>query len=310
MHSKILPWDFLQKYPTSLMPKALGLKAFLIEDPYLERVLLDRLPKKELNFSLYTGNEVTREFIEEHFVNYSFFRSNEPILVMNAESIPAESLELLLESSIDWSERLLLLCFTKSSKAFLSFSKKPAVESIELEAPRFWEGEKLWQFCQKARGVQFDSAVSRFALTNLEHNFDSFISLINTIQIHFPDGAVQVKILQELIPCERWDFFQLIDLFHRSPKSFFEEILKKEMDYDWMRSLASFMQSHLVKILFPEEIKKKAKPTKYDQSVLEMSEKLNREMLKHYLGFFSELEIQAKSNDQFLVNRLRIESLK
>ena len=51
------------------------------------------------------------------------------------------------------------------------------------------------------------------------------------------------------------------------------------------------MQTHLTKILFPEELKNKAKLSKYDQSVLEMSEKLDRAMIKYYMGFFSELEL-------------------
>jgi hypothetical protein len=82
------------------------------------------------------------------------------------------------------------------------------------------------------------------------------------------------------------------------------------MDFDWMRTLSAFMQSHLVKILFPEELKAKGKLSKYDQGVLDMSEKLNRDMVKYYLNFFSELEILSKSSDVLLVNRLRLESLK
>ena len=144
----------------------------------------------------------------------------------------------------------------------------------------------------------------------MEHNFECFLGLIDTIKINFPEGIVNLKILQELVTKERWDFFELIDFFHRNPKLFFEEILKKEIDYDWLRTLSAFMQSHLTKILFPEDLRNKAKLSKYDQTVLEMSEKLNRNMLKYYLGFFSELEILSKSSDVFLVNRLRLETLK
>lgn len=315
MLSKILPWDFIQKYPKTIDPKNYGIHSFLIDDPYLERVLLDRLPREEktgIKLALYSGNEFSRDFIEEHFVNLSFFSESDHILIMNAENIPANSIEFLLEAQIDFSHRFLLFFFTKSHKQFaeLAKSKLDYVHATELEMPRFWEGAKLWQFAQKAREVNFDGVVNRFALEQLEHNFESFFWLIDTIKINFPDGKVDLKILSDLVKKERWDFFELIDLFNKNPKLFFLEILKKEMDYDWMRTLSAFMQTHLVKILFPEEIRAKGKLSKYDQSVLVMSESLKREDVQFYLRFFSELEIMAKSSDVFLVDRLRLEVLK
>lgn len=310
MLSKILPWDFIQKYPKTIDQEQFGIYSFLIDEPYLERVILDRLPKKDLKFSLYSGSEVTRDFIEEHFVNLSLFGGSESILIMNAETVPASSMDYLLETEIDWSAHLILFFFTKSNKSFLSFAKNKKVEAFELELPRSWDGAKLWQFCQKAREVNLEGTVARFALENLEHNFESFFGLIDTIKTNFPEGIVNLKTLQELVTRERWDFFILIDLFHRDPKLFFEEILKKEIDYDWLRTLSASMQTHLVKILYPEEIRNKPKHSKYEQTILEMSEKLNRDRLRYYLGFFSDLEILSKSSDVFLVNRLRLETLK
>ncbi len=310
MLSKNLPWDFILKYPQTIEKKNQGIYTFLIDDPYIERVVLDRLPKNELKFSFYTGNEFTREFIEEHFINLSFFASVDHILIMNAENIPANAMDFLLEASIDWSDRLLLLFFSKSTKALSAFNKSEKVTAHELEAPRFWEGAKMWQFCQKARGVAFDSSVSRFALTSLEHNFESFFWLIDIIKMHFPNGVVDLTVLQDLVKKERWDFFELIDFFHKDSKLFFYEVLKKENDFEWMRALSVFMQSHMQKILFPEELRLKNKLTKYDQGILEMSEKMNRDSVKYYLCFFSDLEIQSKSNDPLLVNKLRMECLK
>jgi len=312
MLSKILPWDFIQKYPKTIDPKQFGVYSFLIDDAYLERVVLDRLPRSDFKFSLYSGSEFTRDFIEEHFVNLSFFSESDHILIMNAETIPAASIEFLLESQIEFGGRFLLFFFTKNNKQFgeLAKSKNTSVNAIELEMPRFWEGAKLWQFTQKAREVSFDGMVSRFALENLEHNFESFFWLIDTIKMNFPTGNIDLKVLQDLVKKERWDFFELIDLFNKNPKIFFDEILKKEMDYDWMRTMSAFMQTHLVKILFPQDIKAKGKLSKYDQSVLDMSEKLNRDVVHYYLAFFSELEIMSKSSDMFLVDRLRLESQK
>lgn len=312
MLSKILPWDFIQKYPATIDRKQLGIHAFLIDDPYLERVLFDRLPKKEIKFSIYSGSEFTRDFIEEHFINLSFFTESDQILIMNAETIPAASIEYLLENEIDMSERFLLLFFTKTCKQFTELAKNKTrnVNAIELEMPKFWEGAKIWQFAQKAREVSYDGVISRFALEQLEHNFESFFWLIDTIKMNFADGKPSISELQELVKKERWDFFELIDLFNRNPKLFFAELLKKEMDYDWMRTLSAFMQTHLVKVLFPQEIMGRPKLSKYDQAVLVMSEKSNRQSIQDYLALFQECEILAKSSDPFLVDRLRLEARK
>jgi hypothetical protein len=307
MLSKIYPWDFIQKYPVTLIPSSLGIHSFLVDDPFVERVILDRLPRKEIKYDFYTGSEVTRDFIEEHFINLSFFTSNNPILIMNAEAIPALSLSFLLEENIDWSDRLIILFFTKTSKGITEFNKNKKVQAFEFSSPLPWDGPKIWQFCQKVRGLNLDGTVTRFVLENLEHNYESFFSVIDTIKTNFPEGIVNFKTLQTLVSKERWDFFLLIDLFHKDPKIFFAEILKKEIDYDWIRNLSASMHGHIVKVLFPEEILKKDKYSKYDQTVLEMNKLLSRDVLKYYLEFFLELEISAKASDLLLVNRLKLE---
>jgi hypothetical protein len=312
MLSKLLPWDFIQKYPQTIDLKRFGIYSFLIHDAYLERAILDSLPKGEVKFSLYTGAEFTREFIEEHFINLSFFNEKEHLLIINAEAIPAASLEFFLESGLGADERFLLFFFNKTHKLMTSLGKSSELNifACEVESPRFWEGAKLWQFVQKVKSVNYDTNVARFALLNLEHNFESFFWLVDIIKMNFPDHKIDMLVLKELVRKERWDFFELIDLFNHGPKDFFHALVNKEMDYDWMRTLSAFMQTHLIKILFPEEIRAKGKLSKYDQSILDMSEKLNRDVVQYYLGFFRDIEIMAKASDSFLMDRLRLESLK
>ncbi|MBC7713290.1 MAG: hypothetical protein H7177_08125 [Rhizobacter sp.] len=310
MLSKLLPWDFLPKHPTTIDKSKPGIYAFLIDDPYLERIVLDLIPKKELEFSLYSGVEITRDFIEEHFVNLSFFSSTDHIQVINSENIKADVLTFLTEIEIDWTERFMVMFFTKTSKAFTEFAKNKKVTAFELEEPRFWEGAKLWQFCQKAKNVNLPPDVSRFILDSLEHNFESFIWVIDMIKLNFPEGKINIEELKTMITKERWDFFELMDVFNENPKRFFAEVLKKnDGDYEWLRALFSMMQGHLTKVLAPDELRNKAKLSKYDQSILTVSEKISREVILKYLRFFSELEILAKSSDELLINKLRLEIL-
>ncbi|MBC7429864.1 MAG: hypothetical protein H7336_14715 [Bacteriovorax sp.] len=310
MLSKFLPWDFLPKFPTTIDKTKPGIYAFLIDDPYLERILLDVIPKKEIPFSLYSGIEMTRDFIEEHFVNLSFFSSTDHIQVINSENIKADVLTFLVETDIDWSDRFMILFFTKTSKTFTEFAKNKKVMAFELEGPRFWEGAKLWQFCQKAKNVSLPADVSKFILESLEHNFESFFWVIDMIKLNFPTGPINLEELKTMITKERWDFFELMDIFNENPKRFFAEVLKKnDGDYDWLRALFAMMQGHLTKVLAPDELRNKAKLSKYDQGILSVSEKISRDVILKYLRFFSEVEILAKSSDQLLINKLRLEIL-
>ncbi len=310
MLSKFQPWDFLPKHPKVINQKSPGLYAFLITDPYLEQIIFTQLPKKEMEFSLYSGIDVTRDFLDEHLVNLSFFSSTDHIQVMNAENIPAASIKYLLETEIDWSERFLVLLFTKSNKFFTELTKAKNVTGIEIEEPKFWEGAKIWQFCQKSRDIQLSADISRLVLDHLEHTFESFLWVIDTIKTYHPDGKISVDELKTYIKKERWDFFELIDIFNTRPQAFFQEILKKDTDYDWLRSLFVFMQTHLTKVLFPEEIRKKGKLSKYDSAILVVAENWTRTDVMNYLRFFSECEIKAKSSDPLLIDQIRLELVK
>ena len=101
MLSKFLPWDFLPKYPSTIDKKKTGIYAFLVEDPYMERVLLERIPKNEIKFSLYSGVDITRDFVEEHFINLSFFSNFDHMEVINSENIKPEVLKFLVEAYMD-----------------------------------------------------------------------------------------------------------------------------------------------------------------------------------------------------------------
>jgi hypothetical protein len=310
MLSKLLPWDFIQRHSNVINKAQLGTYAFLCNDPYVEKIIMDQLPKKDLEFSIYTGANFTLDFIEEHFVNLSFFSTQENLIIMNAETVPADVFDFF-KNKIKVDDRFVLFFFSKSNKAFNELVKNELVTAFEIEAPRPWDGPTIWNFVCKIKKIKLDTALSSFALENLEHNFESFFWLADSILNHFPNGEIQLSVLRELIKRERWDYFEMINLFHKNPKLLLSEMLKKELDYDWIRELSSKLQLHIVKLLFPEEIASKQKKlSKYDQELLSMSEKLNHQMLRHYLDFFGNLEVSAKSSDPLILNYLRLELLR
>jgi hypothetical protein len=310
MLSKFLPWDFLQRHPSVISTDGLGSYAYLCSDPYVEKIIMDQLPKKDLDFSIYTGSSFTLDFVEEHFVNLSFFSTQENLIIMNAESISADVLNYYL-SNIAIDDRVVLFFFTKSNKIFTEMGKNEKVKCFEIESPRPWDGPMIWNTVCKVKKIKNDSALSNFALENLEHNFESFFWLADSVLTHFPKGGVDLQLMSEIIKRERWDYFELVNLFHKNPKLLISEMLKKNIDHDWIREISNKLQLHIVKLLFPDEIAQKQKKlSKYDQEILAMSKKLIPQMLRHYLDFFGNLEIAAKSSDQLILNYLRLELLR
>ncbi len=309
MHSKFLPWDFIHKFPQTISTNSNGLLAYLTSDPYIEAILTKQLPKKEKMFHCYSGSDITRDFIEEHFCNLSFFSQNENIYIINAELIPAQNFVLFSEKISDLANQLVVLFFTKSTKLFLELSKRDDTQVVTIEAPRFWEGQKMLSLAMKVKQVDLKPEVIRFLLENLEHNFESFFRALDSIKVTFENGQIDFSILKELILRERFDFFEMVDLYYQNPNKLYKVMLSNELDFDWLRSLANFMQGHLAKILFPQEIREKNKLSKYDEAILFNNERLNLENVQNDLKYFSELEILAKSKDQLILNSLRLKIL-
>jgi hypothetical protein len=305
MHSKLLPWDFTQKFPKTISPNQNGLIVYLSTDPYIEAILTRNLPKKEKEFHCYTGADITRDFIEEHFSNLSFFSQSENFYIINAEMIPLQNSTLFLEKIKEISGQQVALFFSKSNKFFLELSKHPDVAAFTLEAPKFWDGPKMLQFAIKEKQVSLKPEIVKFLLENVEHNFESFFRALDLIKVGFADDSIDLSKLKLLIIRERFDFFELVDLYFAKPRKFYEVILSNELDFEWLRSTASSMQGHLGKLLFPAEIKMKEKLSKYDQTIIFQSEKLSRSLIQKDLQFFGDLEIMAKSKDQFILDHLR-----
>lgn len=311
MLSKFLPWDFVNKYPNSLETKRPGVYAFLVTNPYLQKIIIDRIPKSEVELSIYSGNEITRDFLEENFVNLSFFSEQNNILSINAENVPSETLELFVENRLDVDARFLVMFFSKKNKFFTDLTKLESVVGLEVEEPRFWEGQRLWQFLLQQNSLKIPPEVTSFVLENLEHNFESFVWVIDLIKQNFSDSKIDLNLLRELVKKQRWDIFELVAYFDKGPKAFFGEMLKnEEADLSWYRSVFSFMQSHLYKAVHPDEILQKGKLSKYDQQILDLSKKYNKDLLLNYIRKFSELEIEAKLGNQLVVDLVRLEMLK
>lgn len=308
MLSKVKIWD-LNFNKVGLNLSKLGLVPFVVNDPYLERILKDKIPRENLELRIFIGSEINQNFLDENFLNLSLFSQSSHYLILNAELISNDVLQKLFNELNNYQDSTIFLFFSKANKSVSDILKKSEVECLEIEEFRFWDAPKMLQFLVRELQVKLDGSGQKFLLDNLEHNIEAFYTALNLIKLNFEDGADLNK-LRSIITKERYDFFELLDVYHDNRRKFYYSLDKKLVDFDWMREFSVSMQAHLFKLLNPSDIAKKEKLSKYDTNIIRWSETESRQDLKLELMFFHEIEIMAKSNDIYLKEKIRIKMLK
>lgn len=311
MHSKVKPWDFFSGHKNfDSFFKSPTLIGFISVDPYIEKILKDKLKAQTQQFRLYSGNEITKNFLEEQFLNLTLFSEPESIKVINAEQIPNDVLNFFVNEIAPKLEVSVVLFFTKTNKGITEILKKSSSQFFELEEAKSWDGQKLLNLFLNEEKLKLNFEAQRFILDNIENTTDSFVELIGQLKMDFGDTEIDREALRTYIQKNRFDFFDLIDQYHRDRKKFLITLSRKSTDHEWFRQFSLSFQSYLAKVLNPEEIRNKDKLTKYDQGILAASENEPRTKLQTDLRLFSELEIMAKSKDEFLKDKIRYEILK
>ena len=307
MHSKILPWDFFYKNKSGIDLKQKGIKSFVIEDVFLERLLKDKLPKNDLNLRIFIGNEVSKNFVEDNFFNMSLFSESSNYLILNAETIPLDSLTLIFNNLADYNDSFMFLFFQKTNKAILDLMKKSSLEVIEFDSPKPWDGPKLFQLILKELQINLPADIQKYILENVEHSSENFIELLENLKLNFGNEALSLEKIIPFVRKTRFDFFEELNDFHQNRRKFFKALESHGLDFEWMRDVSVSMQAHIVKVLNPDELRSKDRLNKYEQNIINWSEKETREELKKYLKFFSEIEILAKLKDQSIKEKIRFE---
>lgn len=314
---KLSPWEFFSKAESFFTSDDSGVFAFLCTDPYLERFLISHIKKNSTDFNLVFGQEVDHRYVEEKIFALTLFNQNENFLILKGEEIDNLVLEQLFFCNqgvdYDYGGQKIVVIFSKKSKAYLELSKKlnqeDKIKNFVIEEVKFWESSKLWQLSMQLKKVTYKNEIGQFVLDHLEHNLESFLWAIDTLE-HGKTLLQKQELLLSDLPIffkrERWDIFDMAHEFNKNPKKFIVEILRREdLDFNFLRSTFAFMQTHILKIIYPEEILKKAKNSKYEEEIIKTSRSISKIELLQYLKLFSEAEIMAKLQDPFLIDKIR-----
>ncbi|WP_372652951.1 hypothetical protein [Halobacteriovorax sp.] len=312
--SKWFPWDFLKANQETVNPARPGIYFFQFCDEFISHILLELMPKKLVdsgNFFKVNAAEITPDWIEEKFKTISLFGNNESYLVIESQNLPLKTKKWLEENPLSIADQFLIFSFSKPSKNFDQLSKKVDAEFIRIDAPRFWEGLQHLEFICNYFKLTLPMNVKNYLLASVENSSYEFFQAANLISLYFPGGTdTKLEYVQKLIRPSKLDHFQLANLFGTKKRShFFGMISSKDIEFEQLRSLFTFMQGHLFKMLDTSYCEGKSRLSKYDREIQSHAKAWTADELQRESRIFGELEVEAKSKSPLLKNRLRLEYL-
>lgn len=315
MHSKWKIWDFFYSRETLLKSGECRVFAFQSFDPFAFRII------KEKYFKVFNesekpktmmGKDITLSWLEDNFCSLGLFGNTQSYLILNADQLSKECRELLSNpEKLILNDCYLFLDFEKEDELVKKLKKSELAEVIKIEAPAFWEYDKLLDFVCSVKKVYLTTEAKLLIIDKLTPEIGSYFNIVTQIEINFP-GKMNISDtdIAALVKNTKVDHFELAELFaSKKFKYFYDKVLYLESSDD-MRSVFRFMQSHLLKVLDPSFTEKKSKLTKYDRQIMSQSSAWQKKSLEKAIVYFSELELLAKTKNPLIKARLQRDKLR
>lgn len=307
MHSKWQIWDFFSSFNRDSFRSQEGVLALNTFDPVCLKLVKDflfrNLDDKIIHHKM--ASEVTKTWLEEEFQTLTLFGNSESFFIHQAQDLNAEIMAII--SELEVSGRFLLLSFENEQASWKKLIKENKIPTLTVEAPRFWEFNKLLDFvCTYLRlPLSFESKT--WILEAMENNLANFYNSCCLIKINHPDAKeVSLKEVRELLTTEKLDQFQLASLIARKKnKEFYEKLTELEGDFDKMRGFFMFMQSHLIKMADTSYLSQKPRLTNYDKDLQNTSRLWKKEELIYAIEKFNRWELLCKKKDSLLWHELK-----
>jgi DNA polymerase III delta subunit len=302
MLSKWKIWEFTKSTHINLKP---GLHAINSYDNFLN-TLIKGAVTKNISLSTLDAPSITTSWVDDNFKSLGLFGNTDSFCINFADKLVPDVKEALLSDDLMLEDRYLILMFDKSDDFFKEITKKDSVHGIKIEAPAFWENDKLLDFVAAKEGVQLSFPAKQTILEFVESNIGSYYNIINKLKVNYDSDTITDQMLDLVIDKDRLDSFEMASLFgFKKMAGFYKKILDIDPDFETLRSLFYFLQTHMAKISDPRYIEKKSKPSKYDKQILSQSKVWKDGELVLVMDFLRSLELKAKTKSSFLKSDLR-----
>lgn len=301
-HSKWQIWDFFSSVKPDYLESHDGIVALSTFDPVCLKMAKDYLLRgvTSRNVLYKMAAEVSRGWIEEEFQTLSLFGTQDSFFIHQAQDLKADIIELL--GSLDLQGRFVLLSFESENAGWKSLLKNEGVNALQVEPPKFWEPNKLLDFVCNYLRLPLSYEAKGWILDTQENNLGTFYNSLGLVKLNHPDAReVGIREVQELLLVEKLDQFALASLFCRKKRlEFFQKVIQLQGDFDKMRGLFQFMQSHLIKVLDPSYLAQKPRLTQYDKDIQSTARLWKAEELLSAISEFNHWEILSKKKESLL----------
>ncbi len=303
MLSKWKIWDFAKSTVATNLET--GLHAIYCYDTFLNSQVKTYVSKK-IELATLDAPSITTSWIDDNFKSLGLFGNTDSFCINFADRLSADVKESLLSDELMLEDRHLILIFDKYDDFFKKLTGKDSVHGVKIDAPAFWENDKLLEYVAAKEGVQLSFSAKQTIMEFVESNIGSYFNIINKLKVNYEKETITDQMLDLVIDRDRLDSFEMASLFgFKKMANFYKRLLDIDPDFETLRSLFYFLQTHMAKISDPRYIEKKSKPSKYDKQILSQAKVWKEGELVLVMDFLRKLELKAKTKNNFLKSDLR-----
>jgi|GEM_PF-4985062 len=304
MRSNFYIQDFFQAVPSDYFHGKEGI--FIVDtfDPISYKLVKNHLCQN-IVFHHKNFDEVTKDWIESEFQNLGFFNQNDHFFIHQADRIKIDLLRLIVQLQI--TGRVIVLSFDGSLDLIKKLEKDSQLTSLIIDPPRFWETQKLLEFCFQHFRLSLTHEAKEWMMNFIPADFFSYYNSCAILDLNFQhEKKIERLDVETVLKKEKFDQFELAQLFCRKKmKDFTARLLEVETSFEHYRSLFNFMQSHLIKVKDPSYLKSKPKLSQYDKDIQQFHQVWRQDELLKWIEFFNNLEILAKKKDTSLHQKVQ-----
>jgi hypothetical protein len=127
------------------------------------------------------------------------------------------------------------------------------------------------------------------------------------IKLNYPEAQqIGLNEIKSLLTFEKLDQFNLASLLARKKnKDFYLKLMLLENDFEKMRGLFMFMQSHLIKMVDTSYLKQKTRLNQYDKDLQSTSKNWKTDELVKEIEKFNRWELLCKKKSTGLWNEIK-----
>lgn len=315
MHSNWKIWDFFHSRKDLKGDGGQNLIAFQTFDPFAFKIIKDHLVDNSLSdysFRTIMGKDVTPAWLEDNFLSLGLFGNSDSYLILGAENLSKDCKDILSRpESLLLDDCLLLLDYSKEDDLLKKLKKSDVAEVVKIDTAAFWEYDKLLDFLCGVQKVYLSYQAKNLILQKSTPDIATFYNVLSQVSINFPEKMdISAEDIEPLVATSKIDQFELAELFaSKRFKPFYEKVSNLD-DFEDMRRVFLFMQSHLLKVFDPSYLEKKPRLTKYDKQIKSQSNAWQPEGLRKAIDYFAELEFMAKTKDDLIRSRIKRDKLR